>query len=104
MGSVLAPRRGPDRSWTVQSDRAFTLYALTLIALVGSVITASVSAGIATLPTAGIFFEHIALSIGFRAAYKSFGGVEWVYDLADALGLYESPADAASPMGRELAA
>ena len=73
----------------MDSNRAFTVYALTLIAIVGSVITASVAAGIATLPTAGVFLEHLALSIGFRTAYKSFGGFDWVYEWADTLGLYE---------------
>ena len=73
----------------MDNDRAFTLYALTLIAIIGSVITASVASGIATLPTAGVFLEHLALSLGFRTAYKSFGGFDWVYEWADTLGLYE---------------
>jgi hypothetical protein len=73
----------------LENDRAFTLYALTLIAIIGSVITASVATGIATLPTAGVFLEHLALSLGFRTAYKSFGGFDWVYEWADTLGLYE---------------
>ena len=41
--------------------------------IVGSSITASVISGIATLPSMGVFLEHLALSVGFRAAYKSFG-------------------------------
>ena len=65
------------------------MYALTLIGIIGSVITASVMTGVATVPTTGVFLEHLALSLGFRTAYKSFGGIDWVYDLADALGLYE---------------
>jgi hypothetical protein len=73
----------------LENDRAFTVYALTLIGIIGSVITAAVARGIATLPTAGVFLEHLALSVGFRTAYKSFGGIDWVYTLADALGLYE---------------
>jgi hypothetical protein len=73
----------------VDNDRAFTVYALTLVAIIGTVITASVMSGITTLPTAGVFLEHLALSAGFRAAYKSFGGLDWLYELADAVGLYE---------------
>ena len=73
----------------MDNDRAFTVYALTLIGIIGSVITASVMTGIATLPTAGVFLDHLALSVGFRTAYKSFGGIDWVYTLADTFGLYE---------------
>ena len=29
---------------------------------------------------------------GLRTAYKSFGGIDWVYTLADTLGLYERSA------------
>jgi hypothetical protein len=72
----------------LDNDRAFTVYAVTLIAAVASVITACVASGVATLPTAGVFLEHLALSIGFRTAYKSFDGFDWAFDLADALGLY----------------
>jgi hypothetical protein len=68
------------------------VYALTLITIVASVITCSVMTGIATLPTAGVFLEHLALSAGFRAAYHSLGGIDWLYELADALGLYERDA------------
>lgn len=74
------------------SDRVFTLYALTLTAIITSVIASCVTSGVATLPSAGVFLKHLALSFGFRAAYKSLGGVEWAYELADALGLYELPA------------
>jgi hypothetical protein len=73
----------------VESDRAFTLYSVALITIIGSVITASVMSGIATLPSAGVFLEHLALSAGFRAAYHSLDGFDWLYELADALGLYE---------------
>jgi hypothetical protein len=71
------------------NDRAFTVYAVTLIAIITSVITATVLAGIATLPSAGVFLEHLALSAGFRAAYHSLGGLDWLYELADAVGLYQ---------------
>ena len=73
----------------MNNDRAFTLYALVLIAVVGSILTASVFAGIATTPSAGVFLKHLALSVGFRTVYKSLDGFDWAYELADALGLYE---------------
>ena len=62
----------------MSNDRAFAIYALIVISGVASVITASVMAGIATLPTPLVFAEHIALSLAFRAAYKSIGGFDWM--------------------------
>lgn len=79
----------------MDNDRVFAFYALALVAGVASVITASVLAGVATLPSAGVFLEHLALSFGFRAAYKSLDGFDWVHDLAEFVGLI-TPADAAA--------
>ena len=59
------------------NDNAFAVFALILIAGVASVITASVMAGFSTLPAPLTFLEHVALSLGFRAAYKGFGGFDW---------------------------
>ena len=70
----------------MDNDRFFAFYALTLIAGISSVITASVMAGVATLPTLGVFVEHVALSLAFRGAYKSFGGFDWVYSAGRAFG------------------
>jgi hypothetical protein len=71
----------------VDNDRFFALYALTLIAGVASVITACVTAGTATLPSLGIFVEHLALSLTFRGAYKSFGGFGWIYTAGRTVGV-----------------
>jgi len=60
-------------------NKAFAIYALTLIAAVASVITASLIAGFATLPSPIVFVEHVALGLGIRAAYKYIGG----FDLSD---------------------
>ena len=56
------------------SDKAFGIYAVAMIGMVASVITASVMAGFATFPSLLVFLEHIALSLLFRAAYKSLDG------------------------------
>lgn len=61
----------------MDNDKVFTGFALGLIALVASAITASVMAGFATLPSLVVFLEHLAMSLLFRAAYKSFGGFDW---------------------------
>ena len=57
-------------------DKAFGIYAITLICAVASVITASVMAGFATLPSPMMFVEHVALGLGIRFAYKWVGGVD----------------------------
>ncbi|MGH0029502.1 MAG: hypothetical protein ACQGVC_06910 [Myxococcota bacterium] len=75
----------------MDNDRIFAAYALLLLAGVASVITASVMAGIAALPSAGVFLEHVALSFGFRAAYKSLGGFEWAHDAAAFVGWITTP-------------
>ncbi len=58
----------------MDSNKAFTLYALLIISLFASVITASVMAGMAALPTPLGFIEHVGLSLLIRAAYKSLDG------------------------------
>ena len=75
----------------MDNDRFFMFYALTLIAGVTSCITACVIAGVATLPSLGMFVEHLALSLAFRGAYKSFAGFDWVYSAGRAFGLITPP-------------
>lgn len=77
----------------MDNDRIFAAYTLTLVAVVASVITASIMAGFATLPTAGVFIEHVAMSLGFRAAYKSFGGFDWLISTAQAIGFITTAQD-----------
>jgi hypothetical protein len=83
----------------VDNDKAFGLYALALVTGIASVITASLMAGYATLPTAGVFIEHVALSLTFRAAYKSFGGFEWAYQAAEFAGVITADAAEAATGG-----
>jgi hypothetical protein len=61
----------------LDSDNAFTAYALILTSGVASVLTASVIAGVSTPPSAGVFLEHVLLGLAIRAAYKSMGGWNW---------------------------
>jgi hypothetical protein len=65
----------------VNNDKVFSAYALILVSGVASMITATVMAGVATLPTLAVFLEHLMLSLLFRAAYKSIGGFDWVFFL-----------------------
>jgi hypothetical protein len=61
----------------MNNDKVFAIYACTLVAGIASVITASLFAGLATLPSPLMFVEHLAMSVTFRAAYKSFAGPVW---------------------------
>jgi hypothetical protein len=61
----------------MNNDKVFALYACTLIAGIGSVITATVLAGVTTMPSPLVFLEHLAMSFTFRAAYHSFAGPVW---------------------------
>lgn len=58
----------------LNTDKAFAAYALILVSGVASLLTASVLVGFATLPSPGVFLEHVALGLAIRAGYKSIGG------------------------------
>ena len=64
----------------MSNDKHFAIYALILIAGVTSVLAASVTKGVTAAPPPLMFLEHLALGLGFRAAYKAFAGwdnVDW---------------------------
>ena len=83
----------------MDNDRIFAAYTLSLVAAVASMITASILAGFTTLPTAGVFIEHLVMSLGLRAAYKSIGGFEWLTAAAEAVGFITDHEDAPSHHG-----
>jgi hypothetical protein len=68
---------------------------LILVAAVGSLLTASVAAGIALAPSPLVFLEHVALGLAIRAAYKSIGGWNWADWSFGAEPAAEAPAEAA---------
>ena len=61
----------------MDNDKVFVAYALILISGIASVLTASVMAGIASLPSFMVFAEHVVMSLLIRAAYKSFNRFDW---------------------------
>ncbi len=61
----------------MDNDKLFAVYALTLVAGVFAVLTATILGGITEMPSPVTFAEHIALSLCFRGAYKSVGGFGW---------------------------
>jgi hypothetical protein len=88
----------------MNNDKAFALYAILIFSGVASVLTASVMAGVAALPTPLVFLEHLAMSFGFRAAYKSFEGWDWsewslTSDALAAPAAPAAPAEAAAGAG-----
>ena len=56
-------------------------------------------AGVASLPTFGVFLEHLLLSLLFRAAYKSIGGFDWVFFLGPDTYVYEPREAPSHPAG-----
>ena len=57
----------------MENDKYFSIYAFTILAGLASVLTASMMAGFASMPSPMVFIEHLAMSLTVRAAYKSFG-------------------------------
>ena len=78
------------------NDRLFIAYVLTLTAGLASILTASVMAGIATLPSPLVLLEHLVLSFGIRATYKWVGGFSWDDWSLTAGRIAEVPAGAAT--------
>jgi len=64
----------------VESNRAFGIYVAVLVGAMLSVVTATVMAGVTTLPTFFTLVEHVSLSLLFRGAYHSFAGPYHVFD------------------------
>jgi hypothetical protein len=83
----------------VNNDKVFAAYAVILVGGVASVLTASVMAGVTALPTFAVFLEHVAMSLLFRAAYKSIGGFDWVFFLGPDTYVREEREAPAHPAG-----
>jgi len=61
----------------LHNDKAFAAYALTLIVGLFIVLGCALALGAAKPPPALMFLEHLAMGLGVRWAYKSFGGFDW---------------------------
>ena len=85
----------------MENDKLFSLYAFTLLAGVASVATASVMAGIAALPSLGVFAEHLVLSLTVRGAYHSFGGPYPLFGSWSSTEAVAVPAEGTSPSAEE---
>ena len=88
----------------VENDKLFSLYAFTILAGVASVATASIMAGIATMPSFAVFAEHIILSLCVRGAYHSFGGPYPLFGSRTEEATVGAPAIASAEADEKLAA
>ncbi len=89
----------------MDNDRAFMIYAVTLMTGLAAVLSSLVLAGIAQVPAAALFIEHLALALVIRGAYKSFGGFEWIHSVAEFSGwITEGAKEATAPQSGAQAA
>ena len=91
----------------MDNDKIFAAYAAFLTAGTITVITAAVLSGGGSFPPMAYILEHLALSLLFRSAYKSFDGSNWIVSaltFADLIGKDEAadaPAEApAAPIAK----
>jgi hypothetical protein len=82
----------------MNSDKAFAIYAFTLVGGVVSILTATIATGVASLPPAAFLLEHVALALAIRTAYKCFGGANPVVDFLEYTG-WRTAREATSPAG-----
>ncbi len=78
------------------NDKAFAIFAISLVAAIGSLFTVAVATGIAAVPPIAFIVEHVALGLAIRTAYKSFDGSNPVIDFMEFYG-WKSAEQAAPP-------
>jgi len=71
----------------MDNQKAFTIFAISIIAGTATVITAAVTLQGGTFPPVIYVIEHVALSLLLRSAYKSFDGTNWLARGMDFVGL-----------------
>ncbi len=89
----------------MENDKAFAWYAAFIAAGTITVVTAAVVTQGGSFPPMAFLVEHLALSLLFRSAYKSFDGSNWVRSaltFADLIGRdEEAAAPTAAPAAEE---
>jgi len=71
----------------MEINKAFAIYASLLIAGTITVLTVVLFSGGQSPPPPAFIAEHLALSLLFRSAYKSFDGTNWFANLMDMTGI-----------------
>jgi hypothetical protein len=82
----------------MQNDKAFAAYALTLTLGILAVLAGTVAFGIVPPPSPLMFLEHLAMGLGVRWAYKSYGGFDWA---EWSLMGHGAPSEAEAPVAPE---
>ena len=68
------------------NDKAFAIFAISLVAAIGSLFTLAVATGIASVPPIAFIVEHVALALGIRTAYKTLDGSNPIVDFLEFYG------------------
>ena len=72
----------------MQNDKAFIVYALSLLVGISTVATLVVSSGASSFPSPLYFIEHVTLALMIRGYYKSFDGSGGLYAVANGVRSY----------------
>jgi hypothetical protein len=80
------------------NDKAFAMYAFTLVGAVLCLFATVVSLGIASVPSLGFIVEHAAIGLAIRTGYKSLDGGNPVVDFLHYTG-WMSADEAGPPAG-----
>jgi len=70
----------------MNNERAFAVFAFSLVAAVGCLFCIAVAAGIASLPTIAFIVEHGILALFIRSGYKSLDGSNPIVDFLEFYG------------------
>ena len=82
----------------MSSDKAFAIYALTLVGAVVSLFATVVALGFASPPGLAFTVEHVGLGLLIRSSYKSLDGGNPIVDFLHYTG-WMSTGDSAAPAG-----
>ena len=81
----------------MNNDKAFAIFAFSLVAAVASLFAIAVATGIASLPTIAYLVEHGALALFIRSGYKSLDGSNPIIDFLEFYGWKTPEARAEAP-------
>lgn len=68
------------------NDKAFGIFAISLVAAIGSLFSLAVWTGIASVPPIAFIVEHVALAVALRSSYKTLDGSNPIVDFLEFYG------------------
>ncbi|MBW2421647.1 MAG: hypothetical protein JRH19_24115 [Deltaproteobacteria bacterium] len=75
----------------MENDKAFAIYALTLIGGIATLLAGTVAVGLASVPPLAFMAEHLGMGLAFRATYKSFDGSNLLVSALELSGMITAP-------------